>query len=65
MGNARDAMWNTTGKHAMSAWRERQAERQMLWALEEGARASTQKPTPRSYVSGLETPNIPDAWRET
>jgi hypothetical protein len=41
MGNARDVMWNTPG-HAMAAWKERQAERYMLWALEEGERASSQ-----------------------
>lgn len=29
MGNAKDVMWETSGKHAMGAWKERQRERPM------------------------------------
>jgi len=61
MGNAKDVMWNQSGKHAMSAWRERQA---YLWALETTEEVERMQIAQTRMTNGLECPNIPEAWRK-
>ena len=68
MGNPKDVMWNTRGR-AMSQWRSRQDTNIMIAMMKEVDAVASQRPMTedeirRRYVCGLETPNIPDAWRK-
>lgn len=49
MGNAKDLMWNRSGKHAMSAWKAAKADREMRGegAMEDGTRAERQRAVSR------------------